>query len=272
MSLTYIEKITIKKDGVFLRTKSANDGKPFETWKSNSLSKTYETEGQKGLDREMLKMFYQEGCQPKGNHTSLERYRYVLDHPEANRIYNIYLDRQNEAYAALSDADRDSLYRSETSGARQYRRMSEKLEQEMFEKMTELCKEYDDLIQIPEIRKNWDSICECLELYNPLVSDKKRLTMQDMKELIERVGSFKDVKAELLQDVAEVKIKREKFEKIDFLVDLYNSVAPEEDQLDFYDVKDELDSLESYDQAIQDLGEALENLNNQKNNEEFEGR
>ena len=113
MSLTYIEKITIKKDGVFLRTKSANDGKPFETWKSNSLSKTYEREGQKGLDREMLKMFYQEGCQPKGNHTSLERYRYVLEHPEANRIYNIYLDRQNEAYAVLSDADRDSLYRSE---------------------------------------------------------------------------------------------------------------------------------------------------------------
>ena len=105
MSITNIKQIRIKKDGVYVSIKAMNDGLPLHTWKSDWLSKAYETQGQKGLDREMLKMFYQDGCQPKGNHASLERYRYVLEHPEANRIYNIYLDRQNKAYAALSDAD-----------------------------------------------------------------------------------------------------------------------------------------------------------------------
>ena len=261
-----------KKDDVYLCTKSINDGLPFQTWKSNLLSKTFEREGQKGLDREILKMFYQEGCQPKGNHVSLDRYRYVLENPEARRIYNVYLDRQNQAYATLSDADRDSLYRSETPEARQYRRTCENLEQETFEKMAGLCKEYDDLIQVPEIQNNWDSIRECLELYNPLVSEQKRLTMQDMRELIARHGSFEDVKAVLVQDVAEAKMKRQKIEKIDLLIELYNSMVSEEKWLDFYDVKDGLDSLESYDQAIQELSETLQSLNHQKNNEEFEGR
>lgn len=264
MSITNIKQIRIKKDGVYVSIKAMNDGLPLHTWKSDWLSKAYETQGQKGLDRDVLQMLYEEGCQLKGNHPSLERYRYVMENPEARRIYNAYLDRQNQAYAALSDADRDSLYRSETNGARQYRRTCENLEQEMFGEMADLCMEYEELIKDPEVLEHYASIKRWVAEYNHFVSPSKVMTIQDFKQKIDQSGSYEAVKNELQQDIFVRRAKTEKLEKIEFLVDFYNSMVSEENQLDLYEVKDGLDTLESYDCAIQEIGEAIKNVSKEK--------
>lgn len=59
MSATLIDRIEIKKDGVYLSTHSSDDVSSYRTWKSEELSEAYKMDGQKGLDREMFRIFYE---------------------------------------------------------------------------------------------------------------------------------------------------------------------------------------------------------------------
>lgn len=54
MSTELINRITVKKDGVYLSSHSSNDTAPFHAWRCNSLSEIYAAEGQAGLDREIV--------------------------------------------------------------------------------------------------------------------------------------------------------------------------------------------------------------------------
>ena len=70
MSTELINRITVKKDGVYLSSHSSNDTAPFHAWRCNSLSEIYAAEGQAGLDREIVCMLY-EYAQFRGSHKSL---------------------------------------------------------------------------------------------------------------------------------------------------------------------------------------------------------
>ena len=50
------------------------------------MSEIYNAEGQKGLDREVIRMLY-EYAELRGSHKSLDRYRYAKDAPAARAIY-----------------------------------------------------------------------------------------------------------------------------------------------------------------------------------------
>lgn len=56
MSTELINRITVKKDGVYLSSHSSNDTAPFHAWRCKSLSEIYAAEGQVGLDREIVCM------------------------------------------------------------------------------------------------------------------------------------------------------------------------------------------------------------------------
>lgn len=58
MSTELINRITVKKDGVYLSSHSSNDTAPFHSWRCKSLSEIYAAEGQAGLDREIVCMLY----------------------------------------------------------------------------------------------------------------------------------------------------------------------------------------------------------------------
>ena len=58
MSTELINRITVKKDGVYLSSHSSNDTAPFHSWRCKSLSEIYAAEGQAGLDREIVCMSY----------------------------------------------------------------------------------------------------------------------------------------------------------------------------------------------------------------------
>ena len=54
-----INRITVKKDGVYLSSHSSNDTAPFHSWRCRGLSEVYAAEGQAGLDREIIRMLYE---------------------------------------------------------------------------------------------------------------------------------------------------------------------------------------------------------------------
>ena len=100
MSTELINRITIKKDGVYLSSHSSNDTSPFHSWRCGGLSDIYAAEGQKGLDREVIRMLY-EYAEVRGSHKSLERYRYAKDAPEAHAIYRRYSDQIDDRYESM---------------------------------------------------------------------------------------------------------------------------------------------------------------------------
>lgn len=55
MSTELINRIIVKKDGVYLSSHSSNDTAPFHSWRCKGLSEIYAVEGQKGLDREVIR-------------------------------------------------------------------------------------------------------------------------------------------------------------------------------------------------------------------------
>jgi hypothetical protein len=126
MSTEYIRRIAIKSDGVYLNSKSSNDDLPYRTWRCVSLTEIYQNEGQKGLDREIVKMLC-EYAEIKGDHPSVERYRPCLFARKdfcANQAKIL-----NAAYMKLTLEDIDTKGlpdEQKTDGMKAYRRFAER--------------------------------------------------------------------------------------------------------------------------------------------------
>ena len=141
MSAVLINRITIKKDGVYLSSKSTNDSIPFHSWRCDGLSEIYETEGQKGLDREIIRMLY-EYAALRGNHKSLARYRNTISSPKAHDIYQKYLDQVNSNYNKLEQSVRDSIWRVPTEKAKLVKIRDRELMNTMYAEIATLCEDY----------------------------------------------------------------------------------------------------------------------------------
>lgn len=142
MSTELINRITVKKDGVYLSTHSSNDDSPFHSWRCGSLSDIYAAEGQKGLDREIVCMLY-EYAQLRGSHKSLDRYRYAVNSPKGRAIYDSYTEQINERYESMDKADQDSVWYKPTEKAKEYRQFEREMRLKMYSEIAERCEEYD---------------------------------------------------------------------------------------------------------------------------------
>lgn len=142
MSAELINRITVKKDGVYISSHSSNDTASFHSWRCEGLSEIYAAEGQKGLDREIVCMLY-EYCQLRGSHKSLNRYRYAIDSLQAWEIYKKYNDKINERYESLSDADKKSVWYKPTEKAKEYRAYEREMRSKMYSEIAKRCEEYD---------------------------------------------------------------------------------------------------------------------------------
>lgn len=142
MSTELINRITVKKDGVYLSSHSSNDTAPFHSWRCKGLSEVYAAEGQKGLDREIIRMLY-EYAELRGTHKSLERYRYAKDTPEAYAIYRRYTDQIDDRYEQLDKADKDSVWCKPTEKAKEYRAFERDTQEKMYLEIAARCEEYD---------------------------------------------------------------------------------------------------------------------------------
>ena len=142
MSTELINRITVKKDGVYLSSHSSNDTEPFHAWRCKSLSEIYAAEGQAGLDREIVCMLY-EYAQLRGSHKSLDRYRYAIDSLQAREIYKKYSDMIDERYESLSEADKKTVWYKPTEKAKEYRAFEREMRNKMYAEIAERCGEYD---------------------------------------------------------------------------------------------------------------------------------
>ena len=142
MSTELINRITVKKDGVYISSHSSNDTAPFQSWRCKGLSEIYAAEGQKGLDREIVCMLY-EYAQLRGSHKSLDRYRYAIDSLQAQKIYKKYSDMIDERYESLDEADKKTVWYKLTEKAKEYRAYESEMRKKMYCEIAERCEEYD---------------------------------------------------------------------------------------------------------------------------------
>lgn len=142
MSTELINRITVKKDGVYISSHSSNDTAPFHSWRCKGLSEIYAAEGQKGLDREIVCMLY-EYAQLRGSHKSLDRYRYAIDSLQAQKIYKKYSDMIDERYESLDEADKKTVWYKLTEKAKEYRAYESEMRKKMYCEIAERCEEYD---------------------------------------------------------------------------------------------------------------------------------
>ena len=142
MSTELINRITVKKDGVYLSSHSSNDTSPYHSWRCKSLSEIYDAEGQKGLDREVIRMLY-EYAELRGSHKSLDRYRYAKDAPAARAIYQRFIDQIDERYEGLDEADQKTVWYKPTEKAKEYRAYEREMREKMYSEIAKRCGEYD---------------------------------------------------------------------------------------------------------------------------------
>lgn len=142
MSTELINRITIKKDGVYVSSHSSNDTSPYHSWRCKGLSEIYAAEGQKGLDREVVRMLY-EYAELRGSHKSLDRYRYAVDSPAARAICQRFTDQIDDRYEQMDKADRDSVWYKPTEKAKEYRAFEREMRDKMYSEIAERCGEYD---------------------------------------------------------------------------------------------------------------------------------
>ena len=142
MSTELINRITVKKDGVYLSSHSLNDTAPFHSWRCDSLSKIYFAEGQIGLDREIIRMLY-EYAELRGTHKSLNRYRYALNSPEARAIHQRYTDLINDRYEQMDKADQDTIWYKPTEKAKEYNAYESDMRNKMYSELAKKSGEYE---------------------------------------------------------------------------------------------------------------------------------
>lgn len=142
MSTELINRITVKKDGIYLSSHSSNDTSHYHSWRCNGLSEIYAAEGQKGLDREVIRMLY-EYAELRGFHKSLDRYRYAKDTPAAHAIYQKYMDKIDDRYGQMDEADQKTVWYKPTEKAKEYRAYERDMREKMYSEIAERCGEYD---------------------------------------------------------------------------------------------------------------------------------
>lgn len=78
MSSELINRISIKKDGVYISTHSRNDTSPYTSVKVNFLTEAYKEKGQEELDKKIIDMCFNY-CELRGNHKSILPYKVAIE-------------------------------------------------------------------------------------------------------------------------------------------------------------------------------------------------
>lgn len=130
MSYELINRISIKKDGVYVSTHSNNDTAPYHSVKINRLSEAYLKGGQRQLDKEIIDMCFNY-CDLRGNHKSVLPYIKAIEIAISNSDFNNIRKKHRELEdKAFYIANRMGEYRelSKEESEIKYLSMKPKLE------------------------------------------------------------------------------------------------------------------------------------------------
>ncbi len=146
MGIEYINRITVKKDGVYISTKSNNDGYPYHSVRLEELSRIYAEEGKDAYEKELLKMI-QSYCELRGSHKSLEKYRYALYSLKAEQIEEKFYNKKQVVMQRFEKEYGDYRDWSEEV-KKEYRSIANKINDEELTERVNLVTEYENKIRL----------------------------------------------------------------------------------------------------------------------------
>jgi hypothetical protein len=144
MSTELIRQVAVLPDGVYLHSKSNNDDRPFHTWKCDGLTEVYQREGQRGLDREIVRMLC-EYARIDGHHPSMERYRPCVRPGLA--LWERRFEAIQREYAKLAPEDAATIHNPEgrqTPAAQAYRQFEHDTYEALYGKLAQLAARVTD--------------------------------------------------------------------------------------------------------------------------------
>ena len=118
-----VNRITVKKDGVYLSTHSKNDTALYSSHRVGFLSDAYAVGGQKELDKQIFMPLYDQ-VELRGTHESVVRYRNVWDGAEGIEIHHDYEDKIRERFSMLNQ---------------EFLKYKKEMQEIMFRQLAELC-------------------------------------------------------------------------------------------------------------------------------------
>lgn len=114
MSVELINRITLKKDGVYVSTHSSNDDSPYYSVKSDFLTKSYINGGIKGLDRAIIEMYFN-NCDFRGTNESIMPYRIAISNAMNNKEFIEIINENRRLHDKVFDiANRFGNYKNLT--------------------------------------------------------------------------------------------------------------------------------------------------------------
>lgn len=103
MAIEYINRISFKKDGVYVSTKSSNDNCPYHSLKLDNVSEIYLNEGKAKAQLELAKMFM-DCCEPRGSHKSLDMYYEFLYSGKMQDNFAEFIQKSDAIYSDFKKA------------------------------------------------------------------------------------------------------------------------------------------------------------------------
>lgn len=108
MSYELVNRITIKKDGVYISSHSNNDTAPFHSHRFEHLSKIYFEEGELQLDAALVSHFL-EICEMRGEHPSVQRFRKVFESDAFEKLRKMRDEKIEARFAELPENIRTEI-------------------------------------------------------------------------------------------------------------------------------------------------------------------
>ncbi len=106
MGVEYINRISYKKDGVYISTKSSNDDMPYHSVKLERITEIYLDKGKSAADLELAHMFM-DYCEPRGSHKSLDKFRFLFHSKKYHENYMEYIRKYDDEYDAFKKENPD---------------------------------------------------------------------------------------------------------------------------------------------------------------------
>lgn len=226
MSTELINRITIKKDGVYISTHSSNDTSPFYSTKNDLLTDTYNKEGQEGLDKAIIDLcFY--NCELRGSHISIVTYKKAIE----KAIYDKdFIGIRNE-YDELSDKAFDIA-----NGFNEYKELSKEqlvqLYDEIKSKVEEARNKRNEFVVniVKEMREEKTKTSELVTNITKEVNEAKGLNQTKHKEMPE--VATKGITLNFSDILSEMKNK-----DIKFIFGIGNTLCIEDNKNNLYEIE-----------------------------------
>lgn len=135
-----INRITVKKDGVYISARDPEEPGPFRSCLSEKLTKAYREGGQRGLDQKIFDLEDSMQIELRGDHPSIKRYKDTLHSSEAKEIFEEYRLKIEELNKDMSDKDmRDYFFGFKTPRTIAYFNKRWEHKQTLCRQLAEIC-------------------------------------------------------------------------------------------------------------------------------------